>query len=403
MKAIPPPLNRHWRGALVIVALAAAGTFALAPKRVPVDVAPIARGAIAETVADQGVMRVREAYVVSAPVSGRLERLRLKAGDRVEPAQVLARIRPMSADFLDVRGQAQARAAIASAEAAYAAALAQARTATAQRDLAERQLARTAKLAETGIASRQALESAQSAERMARSAEQAAQAEARAHGADLAAAKAALLGPATTGAGAPLDIPSPARGLVTRVFQESERPLSAGAPILEIGDRRGLEAAIDLLSEDAVRVREGQAAEIFDWGGAPLKAQVRRVEPQAYTKVSALGVEEQRVLVLLQITDLPARWASLGAGYRVWGRVILRSTTDALLAPIGALVRSGSDWAVFIVDGGRARLRVVKVGAMTDSFAEILDGLPEGAQVVIFPSDQVRGGVFIRVRSGADD
>lgn len=404
MKAVVPfPLKRHWRGALVIVALAAAATFTLAPKRVPVDIAPIARGAIAESVADQGVMRVREAYVVSAPVSGRLERLRLKAGDRVEPAQVLARIRPMSVDFLDVRGQAQARAAIASAEAAYAAALAQARTATAQRDLAERQLARTAKLAETGIASRQALESAQSAERMARSAEQAAKAEARAHGADLAAARAALLGPATTGTGAPLDIVSPARGLVTRVFQESERPLSAGAPILEIGDRGGLEAAIDLLSEEAVRVREGQAAEIFDWGGPPLKAQVRRVEPQAYTKVSALGVEEQRVLVLLQIMDPPGRWASLGAGYRVWGRVVLRSTPDALLAPIGALVRSGDDWAVFEIDSGHARLRVVKVGAMTDSVAEILNGLTEGAQVVIFPSDQVRDGVFIRVRSGTYD
>lgn len=396
----PPlaPLRSHWRAVLSGLALAGLAVFLLLPKPIPVDVARVVRGSIAETVADQGVMRIREAYTVSAPVSGRLERLRLKVGDRVEPAQVIARIRPMAADFLDPRSQAQARASVAAAEAAYAAATAQARSAVAARELADQELTRTARLAESGIASRQALETAQSRARMARSAEQAARAQTRAREADLRAAQAALLGPSTSGAGAILDVTSPARGLVTRVFQESERPLAAGSPILEVGDRGGLEAAIEFLSEDAVRMREGQAAEVYDWGGPPLRALVRRIEPQAFTKVSALGVDEQRVLVLLQITDPPERWAGLGPGYRVWGRVTLHTTADAKLAPLGALVRSGGAWAVFTLERGRARLRPVHVGAMDAVSAEIVDGVAEGAVVIVFPSDRVRDGVAARPR-----
>ncbi|MBU6373936.1 MAG: HlyD family efflux transporter periplasmic adaptor subunit [Alphaproteobacteria bacterium] len=398
MKPLFAPLRSHWRAVAAAIALIAVASFLFAPKALPVDVAPVVRGAIADTVADQGVMRIREAYIVSAPVAGRLERLRLKVGDRVEPEQVLARIRPMSSDFLDPRSQAQARAAVASAEAAYAASLAQTRSAAAARELAERQLTRTTQLAASGIASRQALETAQIEARTARSAEQAARAQARAREADLQVARATLLGPSASGSGATLDLTSPARGLVTRVFQESERPLSAGAPILEIGDRGGLEAAIEFLSEDAVRIREGLPAIIYDWGGPPLRAQVRRVEPQAFTKVSALGVEEQRVLVLLQISEPPERWSGLGAGYRVWGRVTLRQTQAATLAPFGALVRSGPDWAVFVLDRGRARLTPVHVGAMNDTAVEILDGVAAGTDVIVFPSDKVRDGALVRAR-----
>jgi HlyD family secretion protein len=399
MTALIDLLKRHWRATAASLAVVLLFAWMLSPRPLLVETARTVRGPIADTVSDQGVMRVREAYVVSAPTSGRLERLRFKVGDRVEAGQGLARIRPMAAEFLDPRSQAQARAGVTAAQAALAAAQAGQRSATTQREQAERDLARTEALAAQGIASRQALETAQAAARTARSAEQSARAQARALSADLDAARAALVGPNASGAASPLDLTAPVRGLVTRVFQESERPIGAGAPILEIGDRGGLEAAIEFLSQDAVRIEEGQSAEIYDWGGAPLPAQVRRVEPQGFTKVSALGVEEQRVLVLLQLTAQPEQWATLGAGYRVWGRVFLRRAPDAVLAPIGALVRKGSDWAIFRVTDRRARLSVVKIGAMDDRHVEILDGLDLAAEIIVFPSDKVRDGVAVRAKT----
>jgi HlyD family secretion protein len=175
-----------------------------------------------------------------------------------------------------------------------------------------------------------------------------------------------------------------------------------GAPLVEIGDREGLEAAIEFLSQDAVRIREGMPAEIYDWGGpGALPAVVRRVEPQAFTKVSALGVEEQRALVLLQFSGDPRSWSRLGPGYRLWGRVFLRREARAVKAPLGALVRSDDGWAVFRVLAGRARLTPVELGALTDREAEVRRGLRPDEQVVVFPSDRVRDGVRVAVRRAA--
>lgn len=393
-----PTLTRAQWGALASAALVMALVlWLLSPRPLDVETAPVRRGAIAESVSDQGVMRVREAFIVSAPVAGRLERLSLKVGDRVSARDTIARIRPMAADFLDPRAQAQARASVSAAQSALSASQAEVRSAGARRDMAERELTRAQSLASSGIVSKQALENAQMTARTARSAEQAAIALSRAQRADLAAARAALMGP-NAPAGGLMAITAPTRGVVTRVFQESERPITSGAPILEIGDRGGLEAAIEFLSQDAVRIKEGQDAEILDWGGAPLAAQVRRVEPQGFTKVSALGVEEQRVLVLLQIKAPSEQWVNLGAGYRVWGRVILRTAPEALLTPIGALVRQGDNWAVFVVQHGRAQVRIIKVGAMNDRDAEVLEGLKPNESVIVFPSDKVADGVRIQQR-----
>jgi HlyD family secretion protein len=172
-----------------------------------------------------------------------------------------------------------------------------------------------------------------------------------------------------------------------------------GAPLVEIGDQAGLEAAVEFLTQDAVRVREGMPAEIYDWGGdGVIPAVVRRVEPQAFTKVSALGVEEQRVLVLLQFAGPAQAWSRLGPGYRLWGRVILRREPAATKAPIGALVRAGGRWAVFRLVDGRARLAPVEIGAMTEQEAEVRRGLGPGDRVVVFPSDKVRDGVRVRER-----
>lgn len=388
-------------GGLVATLVVAAVVMLLAPRPVDVETAAVTRGVIVESVADQGYARVREAYVVAAPVSGRLERVSLHVGDRVVAGQtVVARIAPASADLLDPRARAQAEATVAAAQAAVSAAAAQQDQLAAEARKADNDLRRVRTLAEKGFAANQALDSADAQARAARAAVRAAAAQLGVRRSELSAARSALLGPEAAGAGA-VPVTSPSSGYVTRVMQESERTVAMGAPLVEIGDQSGLEAAVEFLTQDAVRIREGMQAEIFDWGGdGVIAALVRRVEPQAFTKVSALGVEEQRVLVLLQFTGEPKAWARLGPGYRLWGRVVLRREPNALKVPLGALVREGRRWAVFRAVGGRAQLTAVDVGAITDDEAEIRSGLKPGERVIVFPSDKVVDGARVRDRAG---
>lgn len=387
-------------GAAAAVAVAAMLGLLLAPRPVAVDGETVRVGPIADSVADQGSARVREAYVIAAPVSGRLERVDLHVGDRVVAGTtVVARVRPASADLLDPRSRAQAQATVAAAEAAVGAARADQDRYAAESRKADSDLARIQTLASQGYAARQALDAAEAQSRAARAAVRAAGAQLGVRRSELAAARSALMGPEAEGGGA-IPVIAPASGYVTRVLQESERTVAMGAPLVEIGDQSGLEAAVEFLTQDAVRIREGMRAEVFDWGGeGTLPAIVRRVEPQGFTKVSALGVEEQRVLVLLQFEGAPAAWSRLGPGYRLWGRVFLRREARAVKAPLGALVRSDGGWAVFRIADGRARLTPVTVGAMTDREAEIRRGLRGGERLVVFPSDQVADGVRVRVRA----
>lgn len=385
--------------AMLLVVAAIVVIVLVAPRSVPATVAPVTIGPIADSVADQGYARVREAYVVSAPVSGRLQRLDLHVGDRVEKGvTIIARILPSGAELLDPRARAQAEASVAAATAAVASARAQLDQLAAGARQIEGDLARQRELAGRGFASSQALETAENKARAARAGVRAAEAELVMRRSELGVARAALIGPEREGQGA-VAVNAPASGYVTRVLQESARAVAVGAPLIEVSDKGGLEAAIEFLSQDAVKVREGMAAEVFDWGGATLPAVVRRIEPQGFTKVSALGVEEQRVLVFLQMSGDPKGWASLGPGYRLWGRVFLRRQPSALKVPLGALVRQGGGWAVFKVEAGRARVTPVAVGVMTDREAEILKGLRARERVVLFPSDQVRDGVRLKPRA----
>ena len=386
----------------IVIAGLAAGLAALLawmfwPRPVEVELAKAVAGPIAEAVSDQGSARVREAYIVAAPVSGRLHRIDLHVGDAVSAgATVVAQIDPAAADLLDPRSRSQAEAAVTSASAAVRAAEAERERLSAEARRAESNLARIRELAQRGYATRQALDDSEAAARASKAAVNAAGAEVAARRAEVSRARAALLGPETEG-GQMVTVTAPASGYVTRVLQESARTIAMGAPLVEIADSSGLEAAIEFLSQDAVRIREGMEAEIFDWGGgAAIPALVRRVEPQGFTKTSALGVEEQRVLVLLQLTGPPQAWAKLGPGYRVWGRVFLRREAKVVKAPLGALVRADGGWAVFKVAGARARLTPVKVGALTDREAEVISGLKPGDEVVVFPSDRVKNGVQVR-------
>jgi HlyD family secretion protein len=366
------------------VGLVAAVVWMLAPRSVPADVAPVVRGSIDEVVYDQGQARVNDAYGVAAPAAGRLLRIALKIGDRVTAGQVVARIVPAAPILLDPSVRAQREAAVAAARADLDRAIA-------ERARAEALYGRMAPLAAQGAVSRQSADDARAAAAQAAAAVQVA-------AAALASARAALIGPGATG-GPTIAVTAPSAGYVTRVEEPSERTIAAGTPLIQVSDNRDLEAVIEFLSQDAARMAPGMAAEVYDWGGPrTLGATVRRVEPQGFTKVSALGVEEQRVFVWLRITDPTDRWSTLAPGYRVWGRVFLRREAHALKVPVGALQRRGGQWAVFRIEAGRARLRPVAIGAISDREAEILSGLAEGDRVVVFPSDAVSDSVRIAPR-----
>lgn len=400
LKSFSTKWPRWALGALVLATAGLVVGLLLAPRPVAVDTGVVISGPIADTVAAEGTARVHEAYLIAAPVAGRLERIDLHVGDRVVAGRtVVARIRPAAPDMLDARSRAQALASVSAAAAALSSVQAQGDQAAAQARKAEADLARVAALAGRGFASAQALEAAEAEARAARAAVRALAAQVEVRRSDLMAARAALIGPQAAANGL-VDVSAPASGYVTRVLQESARPVAAGAPLIEVGDQTGLEAAVEFLSQDAVRIREGMEAEVFDWGGpGAIPAVVRRIEPQGFTKVSALGVEEQRAVVVLQFKGDPATWSALGPGYRLSGRVFLRRMPQALKAPLGALVRSEGRWAVFRVMDGRARLTPVQVGALTDREAEIIQGLHADDEVVVFPSDQVGNGARVKRRS----
>lgn len=399
LKSFSATWPRWALGVLIAGTVALVLGLLLAPRSVAVDVDVVRRGPIADAVSAEGTARVHEAYLIAAPVAGRLERIDLHVGDRVVAGRTLvARIRPAAPDLLDARSRAQAQASVSAATAALSSVQAQGDQAAAQARKAEADLARVAALAGRGYASAQALDAAEAEARATRASVRALAAQADLRRSDLAAARAALIGPEGTASGL-VDVTAPASGYVTRVLQESARPVVAGAPLIEVSDQTGLEAAIEFLSQDAVKISEGMEAEVFDWGGpGAIPAVVRRVEPQAFTKVSALGVEEQRAVVVLQFKGDPATWSSLGPGYRLSGRVFLRRAPQALKAPLGALVRSEGRWAVFRIVDGRARLTPVRVGALTDREAEVSQGLHVGDRVVVFPSDQIRDGVRVKPR-----
>lgn len=380
--------------------LAAVLAWAFWPRPVPVDLAEIGRGPLTVTVDGEGKTRVRETYLVSAPLPGRVLRIDAEVGDAVTAKEtVLATVRPTDPTFLDVRTRAELVAAVSAAEAARA--LAEAERARAEADLgfAKSDLERFAKLAKSGTVSPRELERAELdvATKLAEVARAEAALEMRRH--ELATAKARLIDPGQSGErerGCCVEVKAPVDGRVLAVLHESEGVVDAGAPLLEIGDISDLEVVVDLLSTDAVQVTEGGRTIIEDWGGGePLEGIVRRIEPTGFTKVSALGIEEQRVNVLIDFAGPEENWQALGHGYRVEVRVVTWSEEDVVRVPLSALFRSGKDWAVFVADDGLARLRTVVLGKRNGRFAQVLEGLEEGEAVVVHPSDRVADGIGV--------
>ncbi|MEO8307304.1 MAG: efflux RND transporter periplasmic adaptor subunit [Pseudomonadota bacterium] len=373
-----------WISAIAIAA--AAILWAFAPRATEADLVTIDQGDVRVELVDEGRTRMHDVYVVSAPVSGRLLRVEVEPGDAVKAGAVIARMTQAAAGFLDTRSDLQARATVD-------AAAAQLRAADSDLALATREQARTRSMAEQKLVSAAALDTSQARLDASRATRDAA-------AAGLTRARSALL-PAERMAAGTIAVRAPVDGDVLRVPQKSESVLVVGAPIVELGDPSHVEVIAEFLSQDAVRMRPGQTATIENWGGAPLAATVDRIEPVARTKISALGVEEQRTNVILQFKD-QAQARQLGHDYRVDARVVVDASSNVVRAPLGALFRRGQQWSVYQVVGGRAVLKEVQVGFADSGYRVISQGLAAGDVVVLFPGSAISNGMRLRPRKTAN-
>ena len=472
---------------LVLFAVAVGGllVYALMPAPVEVDMGRVVRGRLQVTVDEDGRTRIKERYVVSAPLAGKIERITLDPGDPVEAGKtLLTTIAPTDPALLDDRALAQARARVKAAEATYAKTEPAVESAKAEMEYAESQLARFRKLDQREAVSDQEVEQAELQYRTAVEKYRSARFASDIARYELEVARAALLrslprelqqprprGNRPTSPSESDDLPddnlpnndlpsddpldddlssddpsssvpsgddpadsvrqpaarstvqingsihtndassgsqllvrdlelrAPITGRVLRVFEENATVVSAGTPLIELGNLRDLEIEVDVLSADAVKIKPGAKVLLEQWGGAePLEGKVRRVEPAGFTKISALGVEEQRVWVIADFTAPPERWSALGDGYRVEARIVIWEDDDVVKVPTSALFRHGDRWAVFCVENGRARLRLVEIGRRNGLEAQVLRGLEPNAQVIVHPSDKVVDGVKVRLR-----
>ncbi|WP_419255713.1 efflux RND transporter periplasmic adaptor subunit [Caulobacter sp. ErkDOM-YI] len=384
-----------------VLAVAALLLLAFRPRPVLVDIAEVTAGPLTVAVRDEARTRARNVYVVSAPVSGRLMRIGNRAGERVEAGAVIAIIQPGPATFMDERSRQEIQAGVRSAEAALALARAELEGAEARLTYARLEAGRTETLFAASVASRSALDRARLDARTAAAVVGNARAGVGVQQAALEAARVRLIEPtAARSGGRAVALRAPVTGRVLRVLQESESVIAQGAPVIEIGDPRDLEVVAELLSSDAARISVGAPVVIDAWGDGPaLEGRVRQVEPYGFLKVSALGVEEQRVNVVIEPINPPAAWAAVGHGYRVETAVTVWRAEAVLRTPVSALFRHQGQWAVFKVEGNRARLQRVGIGHNNGELAEARAGLKPGERVVLHPGQSIADGVAVRIRT----
>jgi HlyD family secretion protein len=385
---------------VIAVILIIAGILAVAlwPTAVDVDIARAVQGPMQVTIDEEGETRVRDRFVVSAPVAGRVERIELEPGDPVVRGKtIVARVTPAAAPLIDTRTQAELTAAVEAARDAVGQAQAERARAAAAQVRARSTVGRLEALVSAGAISRDELEAAQTTLRSAEESLRAAEFTVARGEHELQLARARLK-PSSPG-GPAVAVVAPVDGVVLKRLRESASVVPVGEPLLEIGNPGDLEIVSDLLSTDAVRVAPGYTVSIEQWGGSqPLEGRVRRVEPSGFMKVSALGVEEQRVNVIIDFGD-ETDAGKLGDGYRVEVRIVIWSVNSTLKVPSGSLFRRGDDWAVFVVDNDRARLQPVKIGKRNDREGQVLEGLAEGQTLVLHPPDTLTTGTRVRARA----
>ncbi|NNC67995.1 MAG: HlyD family efflux transporter periplasmic adaptor subunit [Gammaproteobacteria bacterium] len=390
---------------LIILVLIVAGLiFTFRPQPIPVDLIKVAQGPMIVTVEEEGETRVKDVYMLSAPVTGHMLRIDAEVGDDVIAAETLvAQIRPINPEFLDKRSEEEARAAIKTAEASLALTEAQLVEAQSEFDFAVTELERANKLIQQQVIPQRALDNAKRDYKSKRAGVNTAKAALRARQFELAQARAHLVSPADVQINDQdcqcVTILSPITGKILQVLHESEGVISMGTPLVEIGDPANLEIVVDFLSSDAVRIQPGQRVIIEEWGGeSALQGTVRKIEPFGFTKTSALGIDEQRVNVIIDLSDPTEKWQRLAHGYQIEARVVLWESENVSKVPLTSLFRDNDNWALYVEQENRAKLQHVKLGQRNGLEAEILEGLPEGSQVISHPSNQIVDGIRVKPR-----
>jgi HlyD family secretion protein len=397
-------MTRTTRKRLILIGagllVAAALVYGFLPKARPVDAATVERGPLTVIVEEEGETQASDTYVISSPVTAFARRITLQAGDRVQRGDPIVRLEPPRAAILDPRSQVQAQSRVEAARAAVEQAEQNAQAAGAAAAEAEEERKRVERLFESESATRQRLTQARSAAQRAQASLEAAEAAVEASRAELVSAQASLqqtAGPSSLSVAEVLT--APVAGRVLAVHRESEGQVTPGEPLVELGDVDNLEVRVDVLSQDAVRITPGIRVVLEQWGGeVPLEAAVSRVEPQGFTDVSSLGVEEKRVTVIAGMTSPPERWSGLGAGYRVLAQFVVWEADDVLLVPLSALFRTDDGWAVFVLQNGEAIQRSVDIGQQSGLSAEVLSGLQEGEEVIVHPANDLEDGTRVERR-----
>jgi HlyD family secretion protein len=390
----------------ILITLLAVGAVGVAiwsfiPGAILVETANVTRGTFVATVDEDGKTRVRERYVVAAPLAGRSIRVALDAGDPIAEGDLIVSILPSPAPFLDPRSRREAEERLGTAEAARERTKATLERATAQLEQANRDLERTRTLVKRGVATIETLEQDELAQLVADRDMRAAtfQDHAAEHEVEQAKALLALYDHSAETPTQAWKVTAPVSGVVLKVFQESETVVGAGTALVEIGDCCNLEIVVDVLSTDAVEIKPGDEVIIEHWGGPkPLVGRVRRVEPGAFTKISTLGVEEQRTNVIIDLVSPREEWDGLGDGYRVEARIAVLRIEDALIVPAGALFRSGTTWNTYVVRDDRAELRRVALIRRSGGRAALSSGVEPGEEVIVYPSDSISPGARVRKR-----
>ena len=395
-------LNRYYLWGLIAALISLLLALGLRPQAVLVETASVMRDTLRVTIEEEGKARVKDRYLVSSPVSGFVRRIPLKVGDQLQKQAVITELEPLRSNVLDARSRAEAEARVAASRSALLAAEEQAAALKADAEHAESEYLRKIKLAENSVISKEELSQVNAAHKRAQAMLRSAVFAVDVARYELDAASTLLKYSAAQNSANVLKervlINAPVTGSVLKIYKESEGVVNAGSPLLELGDPKALEVAVDVLSFDAVRINPGDKVEISRWGGELLHGVVRRVEPVGFTEVSALGVEEQRVWVIVDIISDGEQWRALGDGYRVEASFVLWQQDAVLQVPSASVFKTQQGWASFVVNGDTVELRPVTVGQQNGLAVQIVSGLNEGETVVQHPDNQLQHGSRIRQR-----
>ena len=388
---------------IIIIAIVVLATaYGFYPKAVDVDLVLVTRGPLQVTIEEEGRTRLKDRFVITAPTAGYLERVKVKVGDAVRKGQVVMVLEPLRSQVLDSRSRAEATAAVSAAAAALNAAMERENAATADADYMEKRLERLKNLYAKGSIAKDQHDQIEAETKKVRAIQRSARAAVNVSRSELERAKTLLQNFASnkkTASQNNVYVSTPTGGNISRLYRESEGAVNVGEPLMEIGNSKNLEIRVEVLSSDAVKIKNGAAVFFKRWGGEEtLEGVVRVVEPSGFTKISSLGVEEQRVLIIADITSPPEKWSALGDGYRLEAHFDVWEGKDVLQVPASSIFRLGQGWAVFVEEKGKARVQIVEIGQRNGLTAEIISGVREKEKVIAHPDDSVSNGTRIRAR-----